>query len=137
MKLLVLSILCLGLMGCMEARGNDGSRSDALILARGVEVYREQGCGVCHSLSQAGTGGVFGPPHDGVGSRAEARVHDPRYHGKATTVTDYLKESILDPAVYRVPGFEITRFAMPAYTGLSGEDLDALVAMLAASRENE
>jgi len=136
MRLLVFTVLCLGLLGCREASGNDGSRSDALI-ARGVEVYREQGCGVCHSLAQAGTGGVFGPSHDGVGGRAEARVHDPRYHGKATTGREYLKESILDPAAYRVPGFEITRFAMPAYTGISDEDLDALVAMLAANRENE
>jgi nitric oxide reductase subunit C len=113
-----------------------GKTPEATLVARGVEVYKEQGCGVCHALTQAGTGGMFGPPHDGIGERAKSRIHDPAYHGHATTAEEYLRESVLDPTAFRVPGFERTRFAMPAYTGMSDEDLTALVAMLAANRGN-
>ena len=137
MRLLNISVLCLGLMGCRQASGHEGSEPDALTLARGVEVYKEQGCGICHTLSRAGTGGVFGPPHDGVGDEADLRVQDPTYHGGATTGEEYLKESVLDPTAYRVPGYERTRFAMPAYTGIPEQDLAALVAMLAGDRRKK
>jgi len=134
MRFLLVAALCMALAGCKQASGHEASDADAALIARGMEVYKEQSCGVCHTLTAVGTGGVFGPSHNGVGKRAEERIKDPNYHGKATTAQAYIRESILDPGAYRVPGFEHTRFAMPAYTGLSDDDLAALVAMLASNR---
>lgn len=123
-----------GLTGCKEASGGETASAEARLEARGIAVYREQACGTCHTLTRAGTGGVFGPSHNGVGLRAEERIHDPSYHGKAKTAEAYLRESVLDPPAYRVPGYEHTRFAMPAYAELSDSDLEALVHMLEAER---
>jgi mono/diheme cytochrome c family protein len=131
--LLATSLVCL-VGGCGRAGADSMSAAEARLEARGIEVYEEQHCGTCHTLKRAGTAGVFGPPHDGVGARAEARIHDPNYRGRAKTAADYIRESIRDPAAYRVPGYEHTRFAMPAFTNISDEDLDALVFMLSRER---
>jgi nitric oxide reductase subunit C len=113
--------------GCQEA----GADADTLALVtRGQEVYRAQFCGTCHALASVGTGGRFGPTHDGVGAAAEERIQDPAYGGSAQTAEQYLLESILDPGAYRVPGFGGTRFVMPSYGHLPEEDIEALVQML-------
>jgi hypothetical protein len=81
-------------------------------------------------LDAAGAGGIFAPPHNGMGSLAEQRIRDAGYTGTATTAEAYIRESILDPTIYLVPGYEHTRYHMPAYTTLPQADLDALVQML-------
>ena len=124
------AFLCVFVLGCNSASGHEAPTPEEALVARGREVYKEQSCGVCHTLTDVGTGGVFGPPHDSVGTVAARRIKDPAYKGAATTVDGYLRESIQNPTAFRVPGYEHTRFAMPAYTGLSPQDLDALVAML-------
>ena len=104
--------------------------AEAAVIARGLDVYHAQYCGICHSLTAAGTTGTFGPPHDAVGVIAQARIQDLHYHGKATTAAAYIRESILNPQAYLVPGYALTYHHMPAYTSLSENDLDALVTML-------
>ena len=123
--------------GCKLAGADNLSEAEARLEERGVEVYHEQHCGTCHTLTRAGTGGAFAPSHDGVATHAEARIHDPNYHGEAVSASDYIHESIQNPGAYKVPGYEHTRFTMPAYTGLSAEDLDALVFMLSREHEEE
>lgn len=102
--------------------------------AEGLRVYHEQYCGTCHSLPAAETGGMFGPPHDSIALVAERRVGAPGYHGTATTAEEYLRESVTDPGAFRVPGYEMTRFMMPAYTTLSEQELDALVYLMLNAR---
>lgn len=97
---------------------------------RGMKVYQEQYCGICHQLNVAGTAGMFGPTHNGVAQTAEQRIRDPRYTGKAATAGEYIRESILSPELYVVEGYEHTQHRMPAYANLSGTDLDALVQLL-------
>lgn len=65
-----------------------------------------------------------------MGTTAERRIQDPGYSGLAGTAEEYIRESIVDPAIYIVPGYEHTRFRMPAYGNLDREDLDAVVQML-------
>ena len=96
----------------------------------GLEVYHAAYCGTCHALRSAGTTGMFGPPHDAVGVIAGARIQDPHYHGAATTAEAYIRESIVAPNAYLVPGYGLTSHHMPAYTALNKNDLDALVTML-------
>lgn len=96
----------------------------------GLEVYRAQYCGTCHRSGVAGTTGTFGPSHDSLRATAQRRIQDPGYTGSARTVEDYVRESVRQPDAYRVPGFEHTRFQMPAYTQLSEADVNALVRLL-------
>ncbi|MCL4294978.1 MAG: c-type cytochrome [Anaerolineae bacterium] len=101
---------------------------------RGFEIYKQQYCGLCHQLDAAGTAGQFGPSHNGIGTRAEQRIHEARYTGTATTAAVYLHESIVSPKVYTVAGYENTQHQMPAYVHLSEADVDALVQMLLQQR---
>jgi len=148
-----LTVLGLGLLtlsvGCAPSGGNDSepgtvpiavspdpgsSEPDASVgdpsIARGLEVYKSQYCGVCHTLSTAGSTGTTGPTHEGMGTIASQRIRDPDYVGAATTPEAYLRESIVAPAKYLVSGYELTRYRMPAYTNLDEAEVGALVEML-------
>lgn len=127
------------LIGCDSADANAGAPTvePDPELALGLEVYRSQYCGTCHALERAGTAGIFGPTHDGFPALAADRIDDPGYPGSATTPEEYALESIVDPAVYRTPGFERTRFAMPSYAHLDPAQLDALVHLLLHEREKD
>jgi cytochrome c2 len=96
----------------------------------GLQVYQVQYCGLCHKLDAAQTKGLFGPTHNHIAGIAEGRIHDPKYTGTARTAAEYIRESILDPQAYIVPGYEQTQHHMPAYTHLSQADVEALVQML-------
>lgn len=98
--------------------------------AAGREVYLKNYCGICHTLTAAGTRGAFGPTHNGVATTARQRLADPAYPGKAKTVVQYLRESIVEPAVYAAPGYAYTSHPMPAYGHLPKADVDALVYFL-------
>ncbi len=100
------------------------------VVSYGLEVYHQQYCGVCHQLSAADTAGMFGPTHDGMGSIAEQRIQAPGYAGSATTAGEYIRESIISPDAYLVPGYEVTSHHMPTYAHLEEGDIDALVQML-------
>lgn len=96
----------------------------------GLDVYKARYCGVCHTLDAAETRGAFGPTHNGMAATAARRVKDPEYTGSASTAEEYLRESIVDPAAYLVPGYALSRYRMGAYTMLSEAELDALVEFL-------
>ena len=112
-----------------SSRGDDISgQTDEDLL--GVQVYRENFCGTCHESAVAQTAGIFGPSHNDAGFLADARMQDPDYAGSATTAAEYIRESLLDPAVYLVPGYEVTYMKMPPFTHLKNEDIEALVTFL-------
>lgn len=104
----------------------------AELIARGVTSYASNYCGACHALQPAGTNGTFGPSHDDMAATALQRLADPLYSGSATTPEEYLRESILEPSQYLVPGFVMTPHAMPSFAHLPAEDIDALIALLLA-----
>jgi nitric oxide reductase subunit C len=116
------------------AVGSGADPSTAVVppeqLALGIEVYLQSYCGACHALAAAGTAGAFGPSHDDARASAEERLRDPNYRGAATTPEAYIRESIVDPGAYIVPGYAATPHRMPAYGNLDDEALDALVALL-------
>ena len=93
-------------------------------VARGRQVYRALGCASCHEPNLFGQ--RVGPPLDRVGALAETRR--PQVSAEA-----YLRESILDPGAYLLPGYQDS---MPRGLGrdLSTTDLDALVAYLSSLR---
>ncbi|MCB9078670.1 MAG: c-type cytochrome [Anaerolineaceae bacterium] len=114
----------------VTAEPTTASLADSDAIAAGLKVYKEQYCGICHKLDVAGTGGIFGPEQNHLGTTAETRLKSPTYRGQAGTAADYLRESILDPAAYFVEGYEQSAHQMPAYTHLSDAQVDALVQML-------
>lgn len=103
-------------------------------LQAGIDVYLANYCGMCHTLAVAETRGIFGPVHDGIGRVAEERIADPAYTGNATTPAEYIYESLVDPRAFVANDYKLTRHPMPAFTHLSEEDLNALVALLVAQK---
>lgn|GEM_PF-2082071 len=103
----------------------------AALAARGMSVYKEQYCGICHVLDSAGTRGIFGPSHNDMRELATARLEDPAYGGAATDVYAYLYESIIEPDVFYVEGHVLSTHPMPSYQHIPEEDLEALIVFLA------
>jgi nitric oxide reductase subunit C len=103
-----------------------GGSSDPVV--RGKQIYDRLGCNACHSIN--GQGGTTGPEHTHVAASAAQRIKDPAYKGAATDAAGYIRESILQPGAYVVPGFPGN--LMPTSFGqqLSAQDLDDLVAYL-------
>jgi nitric oxide reductase subunit C len=75
---------------------------------RGQQIYQEQGCSACHNIS--GIGGTSGPNLTKVGANGK----DVEWHVK------HLKD----------PHSVVPTSAMPAYGGLSDDDLKSLAAYL-------
>jgi cytochrome c553 len=105
-----------GLLACGEPPATEP-------VARGRQVYRALDCGKCHHIS--GEGGRLGPELTRAGTVAEQR--------RAGAAAEYLRQSLVDPGAYVVPG---ERDTMPRglVLGLSDADLDALVAYLLSLR---
>ena len=82
--------------------------------ANGKQIFASQGCGSCHTLSDAGSSGQTGPNLD---------------NSLEGDDEDFVRESILDPNAEIAEGFQPG--VMPSYEGrLSDGELDTLVGYL-------
>jgi nitric oxide reductase subunit C len=104
-------------------------------VARGEALFRSTppGCFACHSVA-AGVN-LAGPSLAGVGSRATQIVSSPDYHGSSKDAAGYIRESLVKPSAYVVPGAMYSangQSFMPGNYGteLSAEQIDSLVAYL-------
>jgi len=106
--------------GGAAARARPGSAEEA---AAGKQVFTEQGCNSCHTLADAGATGRVGPNLDRLAA-------DTRRFGRGRSPEDYVRQSILEPDSFVVPGFP--RGTMPGdyRERLSPEELGALVRYL-------
>ena len=97
---------------------------------KGEALATSQGCVGCHVASTTGPAWLSKPDQPGIGARAETRITQSDYKGKATTPEQYLLESIVDPPAYIVPGFDTVK--MPATFGqtLTAQDAADLIAYL-------
>jgi mono/diheme cytochrome c family protein len=123
-------IATLDLSATIDVRQASAPEISPALAAEGLQIYRDQYCGICHQSTAAATGGTFGPTHDGLATVAAQRIQDSSYHGTATTVAGYLHESLIEPRRYIVPGYELTPHSMPSYSFLTAQQLDALVQFL-------
>jgi cytochrome c oxidase subunit II len=91
----------------------------------GKQVFTSSGCGSCHTLSDAGTGGQVGPKLDDLAAMA-AKFGKQR----GQSPQQYVRQSILDPTAFTVPGFP--KGVMPGTykEQLSKAQVDALVGYL-------
>ena len=108
---------CVLAVACSEPRATEP-------IARGRQVYREKNCGSCHQIGTAGD--TKGPPLTHIGTLADTRE-------PGVSAEDYIRQSVLDPGAYIVPGYPDT---MPRaqVRGLSQEDFDDLVQYLLTLR---
>ena len=92
--------------------------------ARGRQLYRQLDCGRCHVID--GDGGRLGPDLSHIGAVGEERE-------PGVSADDYIRESLLSPGSYIVPGYNDV---MPRGLArrLSQSDLDALVLYLVSHR---
>jgi nitric oxide reductase subunit C len=105
-------------------------------VARGQTLFNSpgSGCFACHSTSPGVN--LAGPTLAGLGTRGEAVVKDPGYRGSAKDAAAYIRESIVNPHAYLVPGptyGAAGRSFMPDHyeKTLKREQIDELVAYLA------
>jgi nitric oxide reductase subunit C len=102
----------------------------------GAELFARLPCASCHDLSRPWPGGDVCPNLGNVATEAARIVRGRDYRGKARDAAGYLRESIVDPNAYLVPGAAYRtadgQSVMPkdfART-LSPSDVDDLVAFL-------
>lgn len=91
-------------------------------IAAGETLFKV-GCEMCHKIGKKGD---RCPDLGGLGPRADARVKEASYKGKATNGAEYIVESLHDPAIYVVETYQPI---MPSL-GRQYSDLE-MVAMVA------
>jgi len=70
-----------------------------------VEIFTTAGCPVCHAIPGIpGASGQVGPVLI-LGVTGGQRLADSSYRGKASTVHEYIVESVVDPSAFVVPGY--------------------------------
>ena len=104
-------------------------------VALGEALFRRSppACFSCHSLQENIV--LVGPSLAGLATRSAGIVQSPAYKGAARTPQDYIRESIVDPHAYVVPGPTFGaggQSIMPPFgTVLKPDEIDQLVAYLA------
>jgi nitric oxide reductase subunit C len=105
-------------------------------LAAGRDVFRNAspGCQSCHSLQPGAD--MAGPTLAGIATRAAEILESPDYTGSAESVEGYIRESILEPSAYNVPGAMYSANGSSFMPGtyadsLSDTQVDQLAAWLA------
>jgi cytochrome c2 len=94
----------------------------------GQDIFYGKGtCALCHEI---GKKGERCPDLAGSGERAEARIKEELYKGKATSGAEYLVESLHEPTIYVVEGYQPSM--PPLGRQLSDLEMVAVVAFLQA-----
>jgi nitric oxide reductase subunit C len=107
---------------------------------RGAKLYETLPCGSCHDISRPWPGGDICPNLGNIATEAARIVRQPDYHGHASDAAGYIRESIVDPNAYVVPGATYRQAdgqsVMPKTFGesLTPAQLDDLVAFLLTRR---
>ena len=108
--------------------------------ARGAKLFETLPCVSCHDISRPLPGGDICPNLGNITTEATRIIRDRAYRGRAKDAAGYIRESIVDPNAYIVPGAAYRQAdgqsVMPKTFGqtLSASDLDDLVAFLLTKR---
>ncbi len=99
------------------------------------KLFVQSGCAVCHTIPGIAPALGREGPRLVLGTNGPLRLADPQYHGTATTVREYVQESILNPGAYVVPGYSDR--VMPRWYGkrLNAMALDRMAEYLENVKE--
>jgi mono/diheme cytochrome c family protein len=106
------------------------------LVKAGEQLFYGKGtCALCHSIeaSEAARCPMLGagPLGPAMGARADVRVKEPGYKGKAKTGPEYLVESLTHPQEYLVQGFPpIMPVINKPPIGLNNDEIAAVAAFL-------
>ena len=94
------------------------------------QLFIQSGCAVCHTIPGIGVAKGREGPRLILRINGPKRLADPNYEGRATTVREYIMESILEPGAYVVPGYPDR--VMPRWYGkkLNAKALDRISSYL-------
>ena len=98
-------------------------------------LFIKSGCPVCHTIPGIqGADGRVGPKLV-LGTTGPGRLADPRYHGQAKAVREYIIESVISPGAYVAPGYPDR--VMPRWYGqkLSAGALEKMAGYLETLQE--
>jgi len=104
--------------------------------ANGAKLFASLPCSSCHDISHPLPGGDVCPNLGNIATEAARIVKSSDYHGRATDAAGYIRESIVDPNAYIVPGEKYHtadgQSVMPKNFGqiLKPAQIDDLVAFL-------
>jgi mono/diheme cytochrome c family protein len=107
--------------------GNAG-RGQRLFQAATIGPQNTSGCSVCHVARTDGP--ALGPPQFDLASRAAEVILRSDYTGRAKTVAEYLRESMLEPHIYVTPGFTAGLMPKSYATDLTEQEIADLVAYM-------
>jgi nitric oxide reductase subunit C len=113
------------------------TRGDA---ARGAKLYETLPCASCHDINHPWPGGDICPNLGNIATEAARIIRQSDYQGRAKDAAGYIRESIVDPNAYIVPGATYRQAdgqsVMPKNFGetLTSTQLDDLVAFLLTRR---
>jgi nitric oxide reductase subunit C len=128
-------ILVSGTPQAVELGAPQPQAASADPVALGGALFRRSppACFSCHSIQEGVV--LVGPSLAGLQTRAARTIASPTYKGSAKTPEDYIRESILHPSAYVVPGPTYGtggQSIMPPYDQvLKPDEIDQLVAFLA------
>jgi len=107
--------------------------ADPVALGEAVFKRSPPACFGCHALQQGVT--LVGPSLAGLVTRSNALLGSPDYKGPAKTPEEYIRESIVNPNGYLVPGQTFSMGGQsimpPLASVLKPDEIDQLVAYLA------
>ncbi len=94
------------------------------------QLFIQSGCAVCHTIPGIDPAKGREGPILVLGINGPKRLADPNYQGTATTVREYIMESILNPGAYVVSGYPDR--VMPRWYGkkLNAKALDRIASYL-------
>jgi nitric oxide reductase subunit C len=134
----LLAALTFSLHGGATVPGSAGAvDGDA---ARGAALFARLPCTSCHDITRPWPGGDICPNLGNIATEAARIIQLREYHGQAKDAVGYIRESIVDPNAYIVPGANYRtadgQSVMPKTfrETLSPSELDDLVAFLLTRR---
>ena len=101
------------------------------------KIFVKTKCTNCHMIPGIKWARKTVAPNLKMETSGQTRLGDPTYRGKATTVREYIKESILAPNVYVVSGFSSNKMPSDYGTKISALALDKMVNYLADVEEEK
>ena len=132
---LVVMTMMIAVDPTVSSHETGGAGGDA---GRGSALFAKLPCASCHDVSKPWPGGDVCPNLGNIATEAARIIKLKAYRGKARDAASYIRESIVEPNAYIVPGQNYRtpdgQSVMPKDFGTTAAQVDDLVEFLLAKR---